>query len=133
MRKITAITAVLLMLISGAAIACSPPNPEVSAPKHNGISKSAEGEALVTVKVSEKIFRAKDRDTLTADLCAQIAKSVSADVVYISPIFDNGSGKPQNTTAHFKSSVLTTEKLIELLLKDKHIEAASPNYIRTIN
>ncbi len=135
MKKTTLLSAAALLLIAGTAAACAPCKPTAcQCPyKDDGISRCAEGEALVTIKVSEKIIKSKDREKLLAELCAKIAKSVSADVVYISPIFDNGTNEPQNTTAHFKSTELTTKQLIELLLKDKNIAGASPNYMRSIN
>ena len=133
MKKTTLLSIAALLLIAGTAAACAPCKPAICPPKPEGISQCAEGEALVTIKLSEKIIKSKDREKLLAELCAKIAKSVSADVVYISPIFDNGTNEPQNTTAHFKSTELTTEQLIELLLKDKNIAGASPNYMRSIN
>ena len=116
--------AAALLTLSGMLLA---PNISQSCAKAS-VSDYVEGEALVTVKVSKEMRSSPERNKLFASLCSDIAKSVSADIYYTSPIYSDS----ENGTA-FMRSKLKTEEIISLLLKDKNILGASPNYIRKIN
>lgn len=118
------IMSALLLGAASAACACAPQI-------QKGTEKGApvvKGDALVLVRVPDEVRASSERNVLFAALCGEIAKAAGAEVVYVSPIYEDSlSG-----TAHFKSSLETAE-IIERLKKDKRVIGVSPNHIIRIS
>lgn len=117
------IMSALLLGAASAACACAP---QIQKGTEKG--PVVKGDALVLVRLPDEVRASSERNVLFAALCGEIAKSVGAEVVYVSPIYEDSlSG-----TAHFKSSLETAE-IIERLKKDKRVIGVSPNHIIRIS
>ncbi|MCD7875642.1 MAG: hypothetical protein LUH49_01495 [Cloacibacillus porcorum] len=118
------IMSALLLSAASAAFACAPQiqkGPEKESP-------SVKGDALALVRVPDEVSVSSERNVLFAALCGEIAKAAGAEVVYVSPIYEDS----QSGTAHFKSP-LETAKIIERLKKDGRVIGVSPNHIIRIS
>lgn len=118
------IMSALLLSAASAAFACAPQiqkGPEKESP-------SVKGDALALVRVPDEVSVSSERNVLFAALCGEIAKAAGAEVVYVSPIYEDS----QSGTAHFKSSLETAE-IIERLKKDGRVIGVSPNHIIRIS
>ncbi len=118
------IMSALLLGVASAACACTPQI-------QKGTEKGApviKGDALVLVRLPDEVRASSERNVLFAALCGEIAKAAGAEVVYVSPIYEDS----QSGTAHFKSPLETAE-IIERLKKDGRVIGVSPNHIIRIS
>ncbi|MDO5115091.1 MAG: hypothetical protein Q4D58_03235 [Synergistaceae bacterium] len=91
----------------------------------------ARGEALALIRVAENIRAAegaKERNELFAALCREIAEKAGAEIVYISPVYDDS----ESGVAHFKSR-LATEEIIKRLKEEPRVIGASPNRLTKLS
>ncbi len=118
------IMSALLLGAASAAFACAP---QIQKGPEKG-AQAVKGDALALVRVPDEVRASSERNVLFAALCGEIAKAAGAEVVYVSPIYEDSlSG-----TAHFKSSLETAE-IIERLKKDGRVIGVSPNHIIRIS
>ena len=88
----------------------------------------ARGEAVVLLRVPEKIRASDDRRALFAAYCREVAADAGAEAVYISPVYETS----ECATATFRSK-LETKELIKRLKDDARVAGASPNYIMKLS
>lgn len=127
MKRMIVIAILFLAFAAGQTIAATPSckGKQYTEKAHDTVIR---GEALIVVRVPAEISSSKDRNKLFADLCTKVARAASADIVYVSPIYDTS----HEGTAHLKS-VLETGELIRRLKEDKNIIGASPNFYHSLS
>ncbi|WP_418505552.1 hypothetical protein [Cloacibacillus evryensis] len=118
---------VCLMFTAGSAYSCQPGAPkgasDKAAPDH------VENEAIALVRVPPEMRSQDERRRLFGELCRKIAAGAGAEVLYISPIYEDS----ENGIAHMRSADKSAKELIALLKKDKNVIGASPNHITRLS